>query len=268
MLFTRSLATKVTKPSVIESAIILSRTPIITQQPSKLESTYCAYQRELERRLMWTFPQYYYFKRGTLAERKFLALQRGPVSKLPGVFYSKGVPDVRGNRERNAAQEIVLPLEQQSEDDPNESDSASSSHNINRRILPNSRITKADECGDLKSLERRLDKNLYLIVKSNKTGEWSFPSFLQNSKCKILHEIAESGLRELGGDKINTWTISTKPCKALVNGEKVTFFIKSHILAGKFEPKTEALEFAWVAKDELKEKVGDKYYEAIGFLLN
>ena len=39
---------------------------------------------------------------------------------------------------------------------------------------PLSRITEADRANDFKSLSRRLDRSLYLLVK-NKNGKWRFP---------------------------------------------------------------------------------------------
>lgn len=39
---------------------------------------------------------------------------------------------------------------------------------------PNQRVTEADKNGDLKSLSRKLDQNLYLLIK-NKEGRWRFP---------------------------------------------------------------------------------------------
>ena len=39
---------------------------------------------------------------------------------------------------------------------------------------PHPRITQADEANDVRSLSRKLDRNLYLLVK-NKDGRWRFP---------------------------------------------------------------------------------------------
>ena len=39
---------------------------------------------------------------------------------------------------------------------------------------PHSRLTEADEKGDVRSLSRKLDRALYLLVK-NKDGRWRFP---------------------------------------------------------------------------------------------
>ena len=53
---------------------------------------------------------------------------------------------------------------------------------------PRPRFTKADEVGDLKSLNRALQKTLYLVVKSGK-GQWGFPS-AQLAKHESLHTVS------------------------------------------------------------------------------
>lgn len=246
----------------ITAGLILSRIPIVTPDLTKLESQYYDYQSRLKHRLMWTFPQYFYFKRGTLAERRFLLAQRGPISKQPGVWFPKGVPDVKHNRERSQKQEIVLPREKS--DVGQESQGGS---DISRPIIPNSRVTDADKNADLCSLERLLSRTLYLVVKNNK-GAWRFPSFPVEKKP--LHISAEEGLRKLGGEHINTWTISNTPAAAVESSDgSHEFLIRSHILAGDFDlqNKKDFSEYAWLTKDEIKECVDSKYFNQTGFLL-
>lgn len=58
---------------------------------------------------------------------------------------------------------------------------------------PMPRITEADKTGDLKSLDRRLEKTLYLLVKRGK-GQWEFPkSMLQ--KNESLHTVSQYTIR-------------------------------------------------------------------------
>ncbi|SCU95510.1 LAMI_0F02718g1_1 [Lachancea mirantina] len=267
-LIKRGLATSATPPNV-KAGIIISRTPIVTKELSKLESQYYEYQSELERRLMWTFPQYFYYKKGTLAERRFLALQKGPVSKQPGVWFPKGVPDVRHNRERRIKQDIKLPSEASvgSEGD-------GSSEDLSRPITPNSRVTEADRKGDLTSLERSLSRTLYLLLKRT-NGEWAFPSFKTKSDHRSnenlpLHDIAEHGLRSIGGENINTWTVSRTPAAVLADSKTAEFFIKSHIVAGKFvlQNTKEYTGFAWLTKEEIQNHVQKPYFEELSCLLS
>lgn len=166
----RGMATS-SKVRSVKAGLILSRIPIVTQDLTTLEKQYYEYQSELERRLMWTFPQFFYFRKGTLAEKRFLAAQKGPVSRQPGVWFPKGVPDVRHNRERRTKQDIKLPKSTGGD----AGDGAAQVDDISRPIVPNSRITEADQNNDTSSLERKLSSTLYLLVK-NTTGKWMFPS--------------------------------------------------------------------------------------------
>lgn len=260
----RNLATAASSASsrAIFAGLILSRTPIVTPELTKLESQYYEYQSALRERLMWTFPHYFYFKRGTLAERRFLLAQKGPISKQPGVWFPHGVPDIKHNRERSKKQEVNLPKQ-----DREEAGGSQSGSDISRPIVPNSRVTHADQSNDLSSLERRLSRTLYLLVK-NKEGTWTFPSFPVEGKP--LHTSAEDGLRELGGVDINTWTVSNTPAAALETSEgSHEFLIKSHIIAGKFDlqNKKELTDFAWLTKEEVQERVEARYFDNVGFLL-
>ncbi|CCH58363.1 hypothetical protein TBLA_0A05700 [Henningerozyma blattae CBS 6284] len=261
----RTMASVASKENtkVINSGLILSRIPIVTPDLTEFEKKYYNYQSELEKRLMWTFPYYFYFRKGTLAERRFLKAQKYPVSKQPGVWYPKGIPDIRQNRERRSKQDVILPKEQE---DINES-----LEKISRPVVPNPRTTKADETGDLTSLERKLSRTLYLLLK-NKTGEWEFPTFQLKEDDALLHLNAETGLRTLGGKNINTWTVSKTPVAAYENnnGSDITFFIKSHILGGKFDLQENDTysNFAWLTKDEVKNHIKTDYFNKVDCLLS
>lgn len=245
----------------IAAGLLLSRAPIVTPEINQLESQYYEYQSELRRRLMWTFPYYFYYKKGTVAERRFISAQRGPVSRQPGVWYPKGVPDIKHNRERSKKQEIVLPREN--------SEGSQSDDDLSRPIVPNSRRTQADEKGDLSSLERQLARTLYLLVEDTR-GEWRFPSFELENDDLPLHVNADQGLKGLGGNELLTWSVSNTPAGVLQNPRGThEFLMKYHILAGKFElqDKKNFRKFAWLTKDEIRQYVNEKYFAETGFLL-
>jgi large subunit ribosomal protein L46 len=250
----------------LRAALLLTRQPIVTPELSALERVYYNYQEELERRIMWTFPHYYYFKKGSLSERRFIKAQKGPVSKQPNVLYEKGEPDVVHNRERKHKQDVIIPKEEYEE---------SSMSDISRPVEPNSRITEADKANDTTSLERALPRTLHLLVKDSKQG-WKLPSFTLPQETP-LHRAAESGLRELGGEGINTWTVARSPAAVLkYENEKLVqsefqkdglvreFVIKSHILSGAFKPQN--LEYAWLTREEIEKRVSNEYFEATEFL--
>lgn len=262
-------------PANIYSSLILSRIPIVTPELTDFEAAYYKYQSGLERKLMWTFPSYFYFKKGTLSERKFAAAQKGPVTRQPGVWYPNGIPDVKFNRERRLKQDVVIPRETPAKG----ADGAVSEDSVLRPIVGNPRVTEADKTGDIKALTRRLDRTLYLLVKQK---EWKFPSFSLAAQ-EPLHEAAERGLRELGGPNMYTWTVSNTPCAVLRYGDaqrnsllsenfdqsaSKEYLIKSHIIHGTFVPAAKDVDFAWLTKEEIKDKVSQAYWSEVEVLLS
>ena len=270
----RGLATATAKATStspkIKVGILLSRIPIIKSELNDLEKHYYEYQSKLEKRLMWTFPAYFYFKKGTVAEHKFLSQQKGPISKKNGIWFPKGIPDIKHGRERSTKQEIKL-----SNDNTATSPTKDKEHgrdDVNRPVAPNDRITEADRSNDTKSLERQLSRTLYLLLK-DKSGIWKFPNFDLSDELKPLHVHAEDELRLLGGDQMHTWSVSATPIGVLQNEENATaeFIVKSHILAGKFElmaQKNDTFkDYAWLTKDEINEYVPKEYFRSTEFLL-
>ncbi|SCV12632.1 related to 54S ribosomal protein L17, mitochondrial [Nakaseomyces glabratus] len=250
MLSVRGLATaaKATGSPAVKVGLILSRVPLVSPEKSELESSYYKYMSELERRLMWTFPAYFYFKKGTLSEHRFYAAQKGPISKQEGVWFPKGVPDIKHGRERSQKQTINLPKSKQQE--------GQASDDISRPIIANSIVTEADKNNDLTSLERSLRRTLYLLIKDKK-GIWKFPNF-DIGEENSLHGAAEKGIREIGAAVLKDDPKSSQ------------FLIKSHILMGRFDIQDKRIlsDFAWLSKDEIKGKVEKNYYEKISFLLS
>lgn len=233
-------------PKPLRAGLVLSRIPVVTPEPPRFLKAYYKYMDEVERRLMWTFPAYYYFKRGTLSQHRFNDLQRGPIPRHAGVWYPRGIPDIHHNRERRLKQDVILPKGEK-----------------DQVISPQPR--KIDEIDkDPHSLARRLDQTLFLLIKSD-GNEWRFPSFDVQDSSESLHEAAERGLRELGGRNINTWTVSNTPAAVLRDKGTPEFLIKSHILHGKFAPRSS--EFQWLAKEEIKSTVSPEYYSKVEPLL-
>lgn len=264
---TQSTATSTSSPS-ISLTLILSRLPIITQDLTPFESQFYKYQSELWRRLMWTFPKWFYFKQGTMAELRYRQINKNPVSynpKLPN--WPKGKPDLKHLRDRRFRQYIRVPKTYREEDEIVEGqDQLEFKENeISRKIVPASRITEADKRNDLTSLERKLSRTLYLVVKDNETN-WKLPTFKeQSANLQPLHVLAEEGLYELGGKKINYFNVSKVPCHHNKNKE---YFIKSHILSGTFEPQSNSIQYQWATKEELKELLPSEYYSDILHLLS
>lgn len=263
----RGYSTSAGSNAVVSSTLLLSRTPVITADLPKFESQYHRYQNELWKRLMWTFPKWFYFRGGTLSEQRFRQLNKNPVANNPDIEFPRGRPEIRHQRDRRFKQELRLPKTYKEADEIEVGSEVETKHdNLARKIVPNSRTTKADETNDLSSLERRLSRTLYLVIQDG--GEWVLPNFAQGADVKPLHTLAEEGLYKLGGTGINYFNVSNTPCHLHVSGSNKAYFIKSHILSGLFEPQPSGLKHLWLSKDELKERLPKEYYIEIEHLLS
>lgn len=253
-------------PASISLTLVLLRAPIVTHDLSTFEKQFYKYQTELWKRLMWTFPKWFYFKDGTISEQKFRQLNKNPISDNPDIEFPYGRPEIRNQRDRRFKQELSLPktyktdaeLKSEGEEKSGVADS------LTRMIVPNSRVTEADKAKDFLSLERKLSRTLYLLIEEG--GQWKLPTFAQGTEPKPLHVVAQEGLADLGGDKINYFNVSPTPCHVRSNGDNKEYFIKSHILSGDLKIKNNQ-KAMWLTKDEIKEHVNEGYYQDIEHIL-
>lgn len=179
----------------IMSGVILSRPPIITPEQTAFSKAYYHYQSELYKRMSWTFPYWFYYPKGTLAENEYTRVQ----PKL-----NEKDPDVLFNRDRNSKQDVVFPprsVQRETEE----------SARIYAKIVPNPRTTIADEENNIRSLERKLDRTLYLIVKRDgESLEWSFPATTIESG-ENLESSSTRMLAQYGGEDMNIFLVSGTP---------------------------------------------------------
>lgn len=245
--------------AAIESTLLLLRVPVVSQDLPKFQQQYYKYQNELWRRLMWTFPKWYYFREGTVAEQRFREINSNPIFNNPNLEYPDGRPEIRHQRDRRFKQDIKVPKTYV------ESEEGSGDDNMSRQIVPNSRRTAADEARDESSLERLLARTLYLVVSHDQGKAWEFPSFACNGQA--LHTSAEEGLYAIGGPGINYFNVSAKPCHVHTANGKKQFFIKLHILAGDFSASS-SIKHRWLSKDELAHVLAPEYFAEIAHLLS
>ena len=168
----RGLATHQDKAHRLVTGIILNRSPILTRTPDAFEKAFYDYQSRIHRVLSNPFPTDFYFKAGSPLEQKF----KDEENERELTAFGKGFG---ATRERNESEEEMEEAELGVDDtDP-----------------PASRISKADETGDVKSLDRKGERNLYLLVKSKTKGEkyWRFPQGLVD-RTEFLHEVRHTFL--------------------------------------------------------------------------
>ena len=154
-----------TLPYKLYTSLILARSPFLTPTPTPLESTYYAYQSRIQRAITTPFPSEFYFKKGSLLERRFLAEERLREAEAFG----------EGFEPEEGAEKL--------EDVPSEEDDI--------RVL--ARETEADQKGDLQDLNRKGDRTLYLLVKASRPGKgsehaWRFP-YWETGLMQPLHKV-------------------------------------------------------------------------------
>ncbi|KAJ1755933.1 hypothetical protein H4S00_000602 [Coemansia sp. D1744] len=244
----RQFSTTRTRSVAVRASIILQRDPIVTQQSAKFEAAADQYFGWLDYMTADKFPREFFFKPGSSAENRWAdqdqerALEwhfggtrpKRPVTKKP----IEEDPDAE-----EVEDDLMAPV-------------------VGKTVEVQPRETQADASNDLLSLERKLDRTLYLIVRDAK-GRWAFPqSDVQDEE--VLHEAARRGLRDMCGSKMSVWTVGCGPIGHHVTNEHTAFFVKAHILAGKAEAK----EYKWVTREELGEAVPSDYWASVKDILS
>ncbi|KAI8098550.1 39S mitochondrial ribosomal protein L46-domain-containing protein [Halteromyces radiatus] len=229
------------KNSRIAASVILTRGPQITRDATPFERAYFDYKEKQERQASAVFPQDFYFKKGSVAERRW-----------------KEDVQARDAAMKDQALSLTEAIQQQHIDQSSSTPP----------IQINDRITQADKTNDIKKLDRALTRNLYLIVKQQ--NQWQFPQTdLQANE--YLHEAAERYLKESCGKDMDVWFVGRQPVshykqspsrKEDTEGLKI-FFMKARVYAGQVKPTKDVSDFAWLTKDELVNYLSPDYYKAI-----
>ncbi|RMZ91554.1 hypothetical protein DV736_g1197, partial [Chaetothyriales sp. CBS 134916] len=235
--------------------IVLSRAPLLTPDTHPFETAYHLYQRRLNERLVLPFTQYLYYKRGTpsFEEWRQRRTARGGVAGRDIGHYNAYSKDswhdeVLVGDESGSNQRI---LEQLVDEEGRGAEFTPRGGDVKTSGL--TRVTAADERNDTRSLERKLSRTLYLLVKAEsgkgEKGGWAFPS----GPLLLPPQQAKEGLREAAKPKT----------------EK-TFFMKARIFAGQANVQQDAQayqDFKWLTKEEIKTVVDSAYWSRIQDML-
>lgn len=147
---------------LLEASVIVNRSPTITRSPSRFEKTFFQYQSRVARALHNPFPYEFYFKQGSPLEAQFNIEER--------------------KRERQAFGRLTSTMWDTTEANLEAAELAK--EEVGKRAT---RFTEADKRKDLHSLDRRGERNLYLVTKSE-DGSWSFPR-ATIKKGEFLHQV-------------------------------------------------------------------------------
>lgn len=153
--------------------MVLSRPPQITRDLTPFEKAFYLYQRRLNERLVLPFTRYFYYQKGTIADLEWKAKYklRNTTARDIGKYNAYS---------REAWNDEVLVGAQESEPehqiaqlvkDAETNEKGESVHDVPALA---SRVTEADKTGDTKSLNRLLQRTVYLLVQG-KEGAWKFP---------------------------------------------------------------------------------------------
>lgn len=149
------------------------------------------------------------------------------------------------------------------------------------QFQPGARTTDADKKNDRTSLERKLDRNLVLLVREKLGGQevWVLPH-AEWQPGETLRGTAERALATLSEDRLEAKFLGNAPCghykfklpKAARSESGIggrVFFFKALLLSGEVAPAGAPRPHVWVCKEELAEYLTPKYLAQVQrFLLD
>ncbi|KAF8423647.1 putative 54S ribosomal protein L17, mitochondrial [Tirmania nivea] len=273
----------------LASSVVLSRPPVLTRDIPDFENAYYFYQRRLNERLALPFTRYFFFKKKSIAEAEYKKRQARITDKYNP--YKEGwkdelmVGDYRWKKEDFGYQEFMETTVSGDEvSETLEGDVAGEVKKSVNRPMP--RTTEADLKNDTKSLDRKLSRTLYLLVKKPQKGHaWKFPQADLIGQ-ENLKEAAMRALEESCGVNMNTWFVGNVPIghyrykfpsRAFTPTEdetkylgKKVFFMKARIMAGQANlenNKRGLVDFQWLTREEIEKTTTQDYWHAMKDLL-
>lgn len=169
----------------VNAGVVLSRPPQITRDLHPFESAFFLYQKRLNERLALPFTRYFYFKKRTPADLEWKRKMRQRLTPARDIGRYQGYGDEAWNDELlvgakesdfNWQVEKLIEDAEQSGAEAEPTVTGAAAKKVDREAVdrPMPRVTEADKKNDTKSLNRALQRTLYLLVK-NKEGLWQFP---------------------------------------------------------------------------------------------
>ena len=163
----------------LRAGVVLSRPPQITRDLTHFEKAFYLYQRRLNERLALPFSRWFYFPKGSAAEKEWnrkTSRRRTPAHEI-GAYSREGQTAwndelLVGAAESETEHQIEALLKDAEPSTASEEDASNLTREPVERPMP--RVTEADKKGDTKSLDRMLQRSLYLLIR-NTGGRWTFP---------------------------------------------------------------------------------------------
>ncbi|KAB5595814.1 54S ribosomal protein L17 [Ceratobasidium theobromae] len=230
--------------SPIITSVLLNRSPILTTLPTPFEKAYHDYQARIARALSNPFPREFYFKKGAIAERQFFLEESQREKEAFGEAF--------GEAELAGLEEDKTGSMGQTED-----------------VVALPRELESDQEEDVKNLNRKGDRNLYLLVEGEEG--WRLPQGPAN-RGAALHTVALQELHSECGPDMDTWVVGRYPIgvhQPAESDSNTILFFKAHIFAGQAKPNGKTItDFAWLTPEEIKPKVTLEYWASISDMLS
>ena len=177
----------------VHAGLLLVRAPLVTRDLTSFEKAFYLYQRRLNERLALPFTRYFYFKKGTPAdlEWKRKIKDRRTAARDIGRYHAYSDEswndEVRVGAKESEVEHQVDALVHDAETSglpPDEEMGEKRKEAVDR---PFPRVTEADRQGHLDSLNRRLDRTLYLLARKP-DGRWRLPA-AELLRRESLHQV-------------------------------------------------------------------------------
>lgn len=161
---------------------MLSRPPLLTRDLTPFEKAYFLYQKRLNERLALPFTRYFYYQKGTPGDvewKRKIKERQTPARDIGryNAYAKEGWNDelLMGARESEPEEQVEALLRDAEVEVPR--GEGEEGAEVKKEVVakPMPRVTEADRVGDTKSLDRLLQRTLYLVVRKG-DGRWWFPS--------------------------------------------------------------------------------------------
>lgn len=173
----------------MNAGVVLSRPPVITRDLHPFEKAYYLYQRRLNERLALGFTRYFYFKKNTPADIDWKAKQKERITAARDIGKYAAYSKEGWHDELLVGDKISEPDHQveallKDAESPSQTGGPEANQEVGAEQLaatrkeverPMPRITEADQKNDQRSLNRMLQRALYLVVQGE-DGQWVFPT--------------------------------------------------------------------------------------------
>lgn len=160
----------------VSAGVLLSRPPVLTRDLHPFEKSLYLYQRRLNERLALPFTRYFYYPTNTpgdiewkrkIRQRKTIPRELGNYNPWKDGWNDELLVGAKESEPDHQRETLYKDADDVGSTGPEE---LTKKEPIEK---PQSRITLADKFNDRKSLDRKLSRTLYLLVRDG--NEWRFP---------------------------------------------------------------------------------------------